>query len=90
MSTKLFVGGLSFSTTNDTLKQAFAGFGSVDTAEVILDRESGRSRGFGFVTFQSPGEATAAIDGMNGKSLEGRSIRVGEAQSRDAGPRARR
>lgn len=87
MGIKLFVGGLSFSTTNDTLKQAFGGFGSVDGAEVVLDRETGRSRGFGFVTFQNATEGSAAIEGMNGKSLDGRSIRVSEAQSKNDSPR---
>lgn len=87
LSKKLFVGGLAWATTNESLGQAFAQFGPVTEAQVIMDRETGRSRGFGFVTFESPGDADQAIKSMDGADLDGRQIRVNEAQSRERGPR---
>ncbi|PKA49738.1 Glycine-rich RNA-binding protein 3, mitochondrial [Apostasia shenzhenica] len=68
-SSKLFVGGLSYSTDDQTLREAFSGYGEVVEARVILDRETGRSRGFGFITFTSGEEASAAITAMDGKVL---------------------
>lgn len=79
---KLFVGGLPFSTTDDELQAAFAEYGTVASAKVITDRETGRSRGFGFVEFESDDEGKAAIDGLDGKELGGRTIHVSEARER--------
>jgi RNA recognition motif-containing protein len=79
---KLFVGGLNWKTTDDGLHAAFAAFGEVSEAKVIMDRETGRSRGFGFVTFSDDAAAGKAIAEMNGKELEGRAIQVNEAQER--------
>lgn len=80
---KLFVGGLPFSTTDEELADAFAQFGSVASAKVITDRETGRSRGFGFVEFDSDDEGKAAIAGLDGKELGGRTIHVSEARERE-------
>ena len=82
MAKKLFVGGLSWGTTDEGLRQAFAGFGEISEARVITDRETGRSRGFGFVTFADDDNATAAIAKMDGASLDGKAIKVNEAQER--------
>ena len=78
----IFVGNLSFSTTNEDLQTAFAAFGSVDSAQVITDRETGRSRGFGFVEMGNDDEARAAISAMNGADLQGRPLTVNEARPR--------
>ncbi|MCA9563341.1 MAG: RNA-binding protein [Myxococcales bacterium] len=87
MSKKLFVGGLSWGTDSDALHDAFAAHGEVTEAKVISDRETGRSRGFGFVTFADDSDADAAINAMNGTELDGRSINVNEARERrDRGP----
>ena len=80
---KLFVGGLPFSTTDDELQAAFADFGTVASAKVITDRETGRSRGFGFVEFDSDDEGKAAVAGLDGKDLGGRTIHVSEARERE-------
>jgi RNA recognition motif-containing protein len=85
MSKKLFVGGLSWDTNDASLKQAFEQFGEVTDAKVISDRDTGRSRGFGFVTFADDGDADQAVRQMDGKSLDGRAIRVNEANERPAG-----
>lgn len=77
---KLFVGGLPFSTTDDELMQAFAQHGTVASAKVITDRETGRSKGFGFVEFESDEEGKKAEAAMNGKDFSGRSITVNEAR----------
>ncbi len=79
---KLFVGSLAWGTTDDSLREAFESFGAVSDAKVITDRETGRSRGFGFVTFEQPEDADAAIEAMNGAELDGRNIAVNEAQDR--------
>ena len=79
---KLFVGGLPFSTTDDELAAAFADFGTVASAKVITDRETGRSRGFGFVEFEDDSEGKAAQAGLDGKELGGRTIHVSEARER--------
>ena len=84
MSKKLFVGGLNWKTTDDGLRQAFESFGPVSEAKVITDREDGRSRGFGFVTFADDAAADRAIEEMNGKELEGRRVQVNEAQERSS------
>jgi cold-inducible RNA-binding protein len=86
MSKKLFVGGLSWNTTDDGLRNAFAALGEVTDAKVITDRETGRSRGFGFVTFANGDDADAAVEQMNGATLDGRTLNVNEAQERRAGP----
>jgi RNA recognition motif-containing protein len=78
----LFVGGLSWGTTDDGLKAAFESYGEIVEAKVVLDRDTGRSRGFGFVTFADDAAATRAVEEMNGTELEGRSIRVDEAHDR--------
>ncbi len=85
MSNKIFVGGLSWDTSDASLRQAFEAYGSVVEAKVISDRDTGRSRGFGFVTFESPADAQAAIEEMDGAEIDGRAVRVNEAQDRRDG-----
>jgi RNA recognition motif-containing protein len=85
MSKKLFVGSLSWDTTDEGLHEAFAQFGEITEAKVISDRDSGRSRGFGFVTFADDEAADKAIAAMNGFQLDGRAIRVDVAQDRRSG-----
>jgi len=80
---KLYVGNLSFDTTNQDLNDAFAEFGTVKSSNVIEDRETGRARGFGFVEMSSKEEGEAAIAGLNGKEIGGREIKVNEAKPRD-------
>lgn len=80
MGKKLFVGGLPYTTTEDALKAAFAGAGTVESAKIITDRMSGRSKGFGFVEMSTEEESTAAIELWNGKEFEGRAISVSEAR----------
>jgi len=82
MSNKLFVGGLSWGTDDQSLRDAFAIHGDVSEAKVILDRDSGRSRGFGFVTFVDASGASAAIEALNGQTLDGRNIRVNLAEDK--------
>lgn len=82
VSSKLFVGGLSWDTTDQSLNDAFAEFGTVTEAKVIHDRDTGRSRGFGFVTFDNAESARAAVDSMNDTELDGRNIRVDIANER--------
>lgn len=86
MATKLYVGGLSYSTTDDGLQQAFAQAGNVVSAQVVIDRMTGRSRGFGFVEMDTKEAADAAIELWNGKELEGRTITVNEARPREERP----
>jgi len=76
----IFVGNLSFSTRDEELQTAFAQFGAVDTAQVIMDRQTGRSRGFGFVEMPNDDEARQAISAMNGADLQGRPLTVNEAR----------
>ncbi len=83
MATKLYVGNLSFRTTGDDLREAFSQAGTVESASVIEDRETGRSRGFGFVEMSTPEEAAAAIEQFNGKDLGGRNLTVNEAKPRE-------
>ncbi len=85
MSRKLFVGGLSWNTTDEGLREAFSRFGSVVEAKVVSDRETGRSRGFGFVSYQDAAEGAAAQQAMDGASLDGRSIRVNPAEDKPSG-----
>ncbi len=84
MSNKLFVGGLAWETTDEALRKAFESFGEVTGAKVILDRETGRSRGFGFVTFATEDQARVAMEQMQGATLDGRKIRIDFASD---GPR---
>jgi len=85
MSNKLFVGGLSWDTTDASLSQAFEGFGEITEAKVITDRETGRSRGFGFVTFAESSSAASAMSELDGKEIDGRAVKVNEAQERSRG-----
>jgi RNA recognition motif-containing protein len=85
MSSRLYVGNLSYETDTETLRQAFSASGEVTDAHVVMDRESGRSRGFGFVTMATPDLARKAIEMMNGSMLDGRAIRVNEAEERPRG-----
>ena len=80
METKLYVGSLSYDTTEDSLKDFFAGAGTVSSASVIIDRFSGKSKGFGFVEMSSEEEAKKAVEMFNGKELDGRTIIVDEAK----------
>ena len=80
MATKLFVGSLAYTATDDDLQTAFAAVGTVVSAKVIMDRETGRSKGFGFVEMSSDDEAKAAIDQLNGKEIAGRAVTVSEAR----------
>jgi RNA recognition motif-containing protein len=82
MGNRLYVGNLSYSSTSDSLRAAFAEFGEVTDAHVVMDRESGRSRGFGFVTMGSSAEAQKAVEQMNGAMVDGRALRVNEAEER--------
>jgi RNA recognition motif-containing protein len=83
MNTKLFVGNLSFNTTENDLQDAFAAHGTVVEANLMVDRASGRPRGFAFVTMGSPEEAQKAIDALNGANLDGRNLTVNEARPRE-------
>ena len=82
MSKKIFVGGLSWGTEDSGLRAAFEAYGEVTDAKVITDRDTGRSRGFGFVTFAEASSAEEAVEKMNGAELDGRKLRVNEAQER--------
>ena len=82
---RCFVGGLAWATSNESLENAFASYGEILDSKVITDRETGRSRGFGFVTFSSENSMLDAIENMNGKELDGRNITVNQAQSRGGG-----
>ncbi|ODV02969.1 MAG: RNA-binding protein [Rubrivivax sp. SCN 70-15] len=86
MGNKLYVGNLAYSVRDDSLQQAFSQFGTVSSAKVMMDRDTGRSKGFGFVEMGSDAEAQAAINGMNGQALEGRAIVVNEARPREDRP----
>jgi RNA recognition motif-containing protein len=86
MGNKLYVGNLAYSVRDDSLQQAFSEFGTVTSAKVMMDRDTGRSKGFGFVEMGSDAEAQAAINGMNGQALEGRAIVVNEARPREDRP----
>jgi cold-inducible RNA-binding protein len=82
-NTKLYVGGLSYSTTDETLKEAFEQAGTVTSATVIMDRMTGKSRGFGFVEMGSEDEVKAAIEKWDGQELDGRKLKVNEARERE-------
>ena len=85
MSKKLYVGNLSFQTTEDELRQAFGQYGTVNSAQLVMDRETGRSRGFAFVEMADG--ADAAIQALNGAQLDGRTLTVNEAKPREERPR---
>ncbi|MGA0569709.1 RNA recognition motif domain-containing protein [Variovorax sp. VNK109] len=80
MENKLYIGNLSYDVDDSTLQHQFAEYGTVNSAKVVIDRESGRSKGFGFVEMSSANEAQTAIDGMNGKSVGGRALTVNVAR----------
>jgi RNA recognition motif-containing protein len=82
MAKKLFVGGLSWGTTDDGLRAAMERFGTIQEVKVITDRDTGRSRGFGFVTFSEDGADDQAVSEMDGTELDGRTIKVNEAQEK--------
>ena len=86
MATKLFVGKLSFNTTDDTLRAAFEVYGTVTSAQVIMDRDTGRSKGFGFVEMENDAEAQAAIAGLNDQEIDGRTVAVNVARPREDRP----
>ena len=83
MSKKLFVGSLPWAVSDEALKEAFTQYGHVISAKVVTDRQTGRSRGFGFVEMESDSEASAAIEALNGSDLSGRNIVVNEAKPKD-------
>ncbi len=83
MNNKLYVGNLAFSVTSESLQDSFTGFGDVQSAKVMMDRETGRSKGFGFVEMSTDAQAQAAIDGLNGKTMEGRALTVNVARPRE-------
>ncbi|KAL4248920.1 Nucleotide-binding alpha-beta plait domain superfamily protein [Abortiporus biennis] len=85
MSAKVYVGNLSWNTTDDSLRTAFTNFGQILDSIVMRDRDTGRSRGFGFVTFGSANEAQSAINGLNEQELDGRRIKVNFANARGSG-----
>ena len=88
MGKKLYVGNLAYSVTDGSLEQMFAVHGSVQSAQVIMDRDTGRSKGFGFVEMSSDQEAQAAIAAMNGKDVDGRNLTVNEARPKTDGGRS--
>lgn len=85
MAVKLFIGGLSFSTSTERLREVFAACGAVESASVVTDRDTGRSRGFGFVEMATPEEAEQAVSKLNGTSLDGRTIQVEKAKAPGTG-----
>jgi len=88
MAKKLYVGGLSYDTTEETLKEFFSQAGTVESATIITDKMSGRSKGFGFVEMSNEDEARKAIETLNGKELDGRTITVAEARPQEFRPRS--
>jgi len=89
MATRLYVGNLPFSATEDEVRTMFSEFGTVETAELVMDRDTGRPRGFGFVQMDSDGAANA-IKTLDGKDMNGRALNVNEAKERTARPRRER
>jgi RNA recognition motif-containing protein len=89
MGTKLYVGNLSYSVSSSDLEELFGSFGAIRSAQVVMDRDTGRSKGFGFVEFNTDEEAEAAISALNGRDFKGRNLTVNEARPREdrGGPR---
>lgn len=87
MAKKLYVGNLAFSVTDDELMQAFTSFGNILSARVVMDRMTGRSKGFGFVEIEDDGQADEAVNKMNGQTIAGRPVRVSEAKPQEDRPR---
>ena len=85
MAHKLFIGGLAFSTSNDRLREVFAQVGNVESATVVTDRDTGQSRGFGFVEMASAEEAAKAVDKFNGQQVDGRTLKVEIANAKGTG-----
>lgn len=83
MAMRLYVGNLSYNTTNESLEQLFSEFGQVKSAQVVMDRDTGRSKGFGFVEMSDNGQAQAAMNGLNSKEVDGRALTVNEARPRE-------
>lgn len=87
MAKKIYVGNLAFSVTDDELQQAFASFGNIISARVVMDKMSGRSKGFGFVEIEDDAGADTAVEKMNGQTIAGRAVRVSEAKPQEDRPR---
>ena len=85
--TNIYVGNLSYHMTDDQLRDAFAEFGAVNSARIIMDRDTGRSKGFGFVEMENDGEAQEAISKLDGQEIDGRPVKVNEARPREERPR---
>jgi RNA recognition motif-containing protein len=85
MTTRIYVGNLAYSIDNDSLREAFSAYGTVNSAQVMVDRDSGRSKGFGFVEMGSAEESQNAINGLNGNMVDGRALTVNEARPREEG-----
>ena len=90
MGAKLYVGNLSYSVASSDLEEVFSAYGTIKSAQVIIDRETGRSKGFGFVEMGSDSEAQAAIAVLNGRDLKGRTLTVNEARPREGNERSHR
>ncbi|MHB8841942.1 MAG: RNA recognition motif domain-containing protein [Candidatus Aquicultor sp.] len=86
MATKLYVGNLAYTTTEDELREKFSQFGEVESVNVIMDRDTGRSKGFGFVEMGTEDAAKAAIEAMNGQEIDGRTIKVSESKPQERRP----
>jgi len=86
MASKLFIGSLSYNVTSAKLEELFSEYGKIQSAEVIIDRQTGQSKGFGFVEMESSDDAKKAIEGLNGKEVDGRTIVVNEARPREPKP----
>lgn len=87
MGRKIYLGNLSYGTTEEQLEAALSEFGAVDSVKIITDRDTGRSKGFGFAEMASDSEAQAAIDALNGKDLDGRTLKVNEARPQERSPK---
>lgn len=83
MAMRLYVGNLSYNTTNESLEELFSEYGQVKSAQVVMDRDTGRSKGFGFVEMSDNGQAQAAMNGLNSKEIDGRALTVNEARPRE-------
>ena len=86
----IFVGNLSFTTKEESLREAFEGYGQVSSARVVTDRETGRSRGFGFIEMSNAAEGQAAVQALDGRDMDGRALKVNEARPKEEGSRAPR